>query len=72
MPIFVYYFLSRTGAPYNTIKGLLAENFVYLSLKRRIENTSEIAGIAPWFAFYEKTKAFMSEVWWIIRIMESK
>lgn len=51
-----YYFLSRTGAPYNTIKGLLAENFVYLSLKRRIENTSEIAGIAPWFASYEKTK----------------
>lgn len=49
-----YYFLSRTGAPYNMIKGLLAENFVYLSLKRRIENTSEIAGIAPWFATYEK------------------
>lgn len=49
-----YHFLSRTGAPYNTIKGLLAENFVYLSLKRRIENTSEIAGIAPWFATYEK------------------
>lgn len=50
------YFLSRTGAPYNTVKGLLAENFVYLSLKRRIENTSEIAGAAPWFASYEKTK----------------
>jgi hypothetical protein len=51
-----YYFLSRTGAPYNTIKGLLAENFVYLSLKRRIETTSQIAGIAPWFASYEKIK----------------
>lgn len=50
------YFLSRTGAPYHTIKGLLAENFVYLALKRRIENTSEIAGTAPWFASCEKTK----------------
>lgn len=49
-----YYFLSKTGAPYDVIKGVLAENFVYLSLKRRIENTSEIAGIAPWFASYEK------------------
>lgn len=49
-----YYFLSRTGAPYDIIKGLLAENFVYLSLRRRIENTSEIAGDVPWFATYEK------------------
>lgn len=49
-----YYFLSRTGAPYNTIKGLFAENFGYLALKRRIENTSEIAGIVPWFGTYEK------------------
>lgn len=51
-----YYFLSRTGAPYETIRGLLAENFVYLALKRRIDNTSEIAGIAPWFSSYEKIK----------------
>lgn len=49
-----YYFLSGTGAPYDVIKGLLAENFVYLSLKRRIENSREIAGIVPWFASYEK------------------
>lgn len=50
-----YYFLSKTGAPYDVIKGLLAENFVYLSLRRRIENTTnEIAGIAPWFATYER------------------
>ena len=49
-----YYFLSRTGAPYDVIKGLLAENFVYLSLRRRIENTNEIAGIVPWFASYDK------------------
>lgn len=49
-----YYFLSRTGAPYETIKGLLAENFAYLALRRRIENTSEIAGIVPWFAAFEK------------------
>ena len=49
-----YYFLSRTGATYDVIKGLLAENFVYLSLKRRIDNGTEIAGIVPWFASYEK------------------
>lgn len=51
-----YYFLSRTGAPYDVIKGLLAENFVYLVLRRRIENTHEIAGLVPWFASYEKIK----------------
>ena len=48
------YFLSGTGAPYDVIKGLLAENFVYLSLRRRLENTREMAGIVPWFASYEK------------------
>ena len=51
-----YYFLSRTGAPYDVMKGLLAENFVYLVLRRRIENTHEIAGLVPWFASYEKIK----------------
>ncbi len=51
---FAYYFLSGTGASYDVIKGLLAENFVYLSLRRRLENTREIAGIVPWFASYEK------------------
>ena len=51
-----YYFLSRTGAPYDVIKGLLAENFVYLVLRRKIENTHEIAGLVPWFASYEKIK----------------
>ena len=49
-----YSFLSRTGATYDVIKGLLAENFVYLSLKRRIDKGTEIAGIVPWFASYEK------------------
>ena len=57
-----YYFLDmgiayyRTGAPYDVIKGLLAENFVYLVLRRKIENTHEIAGLVPWFASYEKIK----------------
>ena len=51
-----YYFLSRTGAPYDVIKSLLAENFVYLVLRRRIENTHEIAGLVPWFVSYEKIK----------------
>lgn len=49
-----YYFLSRTGAPFEVIRGLLAENFVYLTLRRRIEKGSEIAGIVPWFGTYEK------------------
>lgn len=49
-----YYFLNRTGAPYEVVKGLLAENFVYLTLRRRIENGSEIAGIVTWFGTYEK------------------
>lgn len=49
-----HYFLSRTGAPFDTIKGLLAENFVYLVIKRRIEGAGKIAGIAPWFGTYEK------------------
>ena len=49
-----YYFLSHTGASYDVIKGLLAENFVFLTLRRRVEKRTEIAGIAPWFASYEK------------------
>lgn len=49
-----YHFLSMTGAPLDMIKGVLAENFVYLSLRRRLENTKTIAGIVPWFATYEK------------------
>lgn len=52
-----YHFLKITGSPYDNIKGLLAENFVYLALRRRINNSrQEIAGIAPWFALYQKTK----------------
>lgn len=51
-----YHFLKITGATFNEIKGLLAENFVYLTLRRRIENKNEIAGISPWFAVYEKTQ----------------
>ena len=49
-----HYFLSRTGASWDIVKGILAENFVYLSLRRRLLDTEEIAGIAPWFATYEK------------------
>lgn len=51
-----HYFLNRTGAPYETVRGLLAENFVYIILKRRLEKGSDIAGIAPWFGTYEKIK----------------
>lgn len=49
-----HYFIARAGADEATIKGILAENFVYLSLLRHI--SKDIAGNAPWFAWYEKTK----------------
>lgn len=48
------YFLNRTGASWETVKEILAENFIYLSLRRRLRNTEDIAGIVPWFATYEK------------------
>jgi predicted AAA+ superfamily ATPase len=49
-----HYFIARAGADEATIKGILAENFVYLALLRHI--SKDIAGNAPWFAWYEKTK----------------
>lgn len=49
-----HYFIARAGADEATIKGILAENFVYISLLRHI--SKDIAGNAPWFAWYEKTK----------------
>lgn len=49
-----HYFLSRAGAGEAVLRGIKAENFVYLSLKRHIP--WEIAGNAPWFASYGKTK----------------
>lgn len=48
------HFLIRAGANKSDIDGIVAENFVYLTLLRRIPK--EIAGTAPWFATYEKTK----------------
>jgi predicted AAA+ superfamily ATPase len=49
-----HYFIARAGADEATISGILAENFVYLSLLRHI--SKDIAGNAPWFAWYEKSK----------------
>lgn len=46
-------FLKRTGDNPNTIKGVIAENFVYLSLTHWLGKY--IAGSAPWFALYTKT-----------------
>lgn len=48
------YFVSKAGADEATIKGIMAENFVYLALLRHI--SKDIAGNAPWFATYGKTK----------------
>lgn len=49
-----HYFLELTGASPQVIKAVLAENFTYLVLRRHIKKN--IAGNAPWFATYEKTK----------------
>lgn len=49
-----HYFIARAGADGATIKGILTENFVYLALLRHI--SKDIAGNAPWFAWYEKAK----------------
>ena len=49
-----YYFVARAGADEAAIRGIVAENFVYLTLLRRISR--DIAGNAPWFATYGKTK----------------
>lgn len=48
------YFIKRAGADEATVKGIVAENFVFLTLLRRLPK--EIAGNAPWFASFEKTK----------------
>lgn len=47
-------FLARAGADKSDMKGIIAENFVYLILRRHIPE--DIAGNSPWFASYEKTK----------------
>lgn len=46
------HFIERAGADEAETKGIVAENFVYLALWRRIPD--EIAGNCPWFASYEK------------------
>lgn len=48
------YFLTRTGAKPDTVKGVLCENYVYLTLLERLRD-HEIAGANPWFATYERT-----------------
>lgn len=48
------YFAARAGADQAILRGIAAENFVYLTLLRHI--SKDIAGNAPWFATYGKTK----------------
>ena len=45
-------FLSLTGEDVSTVKGIVAENFVYCSLHKR--SGRDIAGEQPWFAIYQK------------------
>ncbi|MDO5417291.1 MAG: AAA family ATPase [Lachnospiraceae bacterium] len=49
-----HYFLSQTGVEDDVMKGILAENFVYLAIRRHLKK--DIAGSEPWFGYYEKTK----------------
>lgn len=49
-----HFFLEEMGLSFEASQEILAENFVYLALKRKIENTREIAGIVPWFSASEK------------------
>lgn len=46
------YFMEIAGAAPDTIAGMINENFVYIILKRKVENR-EIAGTAPWYALYK-------------------
>ncbi len=50
------HFLKITGENPERIKGMLAENYVYICLRGRIQESHEIAGTAPWFTLYQKTK----------------
>lgn len=46
------HFLEIAGASQDTIAGIMNENFVYISLKKRVDNM-EIAGTMPWYALYK-------------------
>ena len=46
------HFLEIAGATPDTIAGIINENFVYISLKKRVENM-EIAGTTPWYTLYK-------------------
>lgn len=46
------HFLEIAGATPDTIAGIINENFVYISLKKRVDNM-EIAGTTPWYALYK-------------------
>lgn len=46
------HFMEIAGASPDTISGIINENFVYIALKKRIENM-EIAGTTPWYALYK-------------------
>lgn len=62
------YFVKRAGADETTVKSIVAENFVYLTLLRRMPR--EIAGNAPWFAFFEKTKGELD--FYVRSLMDNK
>lgn len=48
-----HYYLSRAGADYATIQGILNENYVYINLKKRQDYPEEIAFEMPAFATYK-------------------
>lgn len=46
------HFLEIAGASPDTIAGIINENFIYIGLKKRVDNM-EIAGTTPWYALYK-------------------
>lgn len=58
-----HYFVARAGADESIIRGIVAENFVYLTLLRHI--SGDIAGNAPWFATYGKTKGELDYIYYL-------
>lgn len=46
------HFLEIAGASPDTIVGIINENFIYIGLKKRVDNM-EIAGTTPWYALYK-------------------
>ena len=72
------YFLTITGCPDSTIKGIINENFVYLDLKRRTQHPHKIALETPAFATLGKgeidfyVKSIKSQITYAVEVKAGK